>query len=259
METFQEYISDSKFGDQSLPWQFLMLLLGFVLNFNTFIFNSKIYIQQFGTAIGTKLAPVFANLFMGRLEKNILRDWKGRPPEMWKRYIDDIFTIWNDSESELLKFLTYINTYHRTIKFTAEYRTLTHQVKTNWSKVDKKLIVKRYPLLNLKPRSVDFLDTTISINSQGKFVTDLFVKSTDRVTYLLPQSCHPGHISANIPYSLAYRLKRIVSCPDTFLIRLDELKKNLLTRNYSVKVVDEAFESFQANWTLKWKAKNRFD
>ena len=94
METFQEYISDSKFRDQSLPWQFLMLLLGFVLNFNTFIFNSKIYIQQFGTAIGTKLAPVFANLFMGRLEKNILRDWKGRPPEMWKRYIDDIFTIW---------------------------------------------------------------------------------------------------------------------------------------------------------------------
>ena len=79
------------------------------------------------------------------------------------------------------------------------------------------------------------------------------------MTYLLPQSCHPGHISANIPYSLAYRLKRIVSCPDTFLIRLDELKKNLLTRNYSVKVVDEAFESFQANWTLKWKAKNRFD
>ena len=241
METFQEYISDSKFRDQSLPWQFLMLLLGFVLNFNTFIFNSKIYIQQFGTAIGTKLAPVFANLFMGRLEKNILRDWKGRPPEMWKSYIDDIFTIWNDSESELLKFLTYINTYHRTIKFTAEYRTLTHQVKTNWSKVDKKLIVKRYPLLNLKPRSVDFLDTTISINSQGKFVTDLFVKSTDRVTYLLPQSCHPGHISANIPYSLAYRLKRIVSCPDTFLIRLDELKKNLLTRNYSVKVIDQAF------------------
>ena len=241
MNTFQEYISDSNFRDQSLPWQFLMLLLGFVLKFNTFIFNNKTYIQQFGTAIGTKLAPVFANLFMGKLETNLLRDWKGRPPELWVRYIDDIFTIWNDSESELLKFLTFINSYHRTIKFTAEYRTLLHQVKISWSK-DNKLIVKRNPLLNLKPRSVDFLDTTISINSQGKFESDLFVKSSDRVTYLMPQSCHPAHITNNIPYSLGYRLKRIVSCPDTFLKRLDELKKNLLTRSYSVKVINQAFQ-----------------
>ena len=46
----------------------------------------------------------------------------------------------------------------------------------------------------------------------------------------------------NIPYSLAYRLKRIVSTPTTFDQRLTELKQNLLDRKYKKKVIDDAFK-----------------
>ena len=239
MKCFEEYVKDPMYRDQSLPWEFLMVLLNFVLKCNTFVFNGKTFLQQWGTAIGTKAAPVFANIFMGVLEKKILRDWKGRPPDLWKRYIDDIFTIWSGTEDELLKFLNFINSYHRTIKFTAEYRTSQHVVKVKWK--DGSLCVKREPLLNLVPRSIDFLDTTISINNEGKFMTDLYVKSSDRITYLMPQSSHPRHIHQNIPYSLSYRLKRIVSCENTYLKRLEELRNNLLTRGYCNKVIDMSF------------------
>ncbi len=46
----------------------------------------------------------------------------------------------------------------------------------------------------------------------------------------------------NIPYSLAYRLRRICSEEKDFEARLTELKNVLLTRKYGRKVIDQAFE-----------------
>ena len=46
----------------------LMCLLEIVLKNNAFEFNNKFYKQLQGTAMGTKLAPAYANIFMGKLE-----------------------------------------------------------------------------------------------------------------------------------------------------------------------------------------------
>ena len=48
----------------------LICLLEIVLCNNTFEFN-EYYKQIQGTAMGTKLAPAFANIFMGKLEHSI--------------------------------------------------------------------------------------------------------------------------------------------------------------------------------------------
>ena len=64
---------------------------------------------------------------------------------------------------------------------------------------------------------------------------------TDRITYLMPQSCHPNHICTNIPYSLGYRLKRICSSQENFKLRLTELSDNLKSRGYCMKVIKNAF------------------
>ena len=40
-------------------------LMDLVLKNNVFEFNDKYYLQIQGTAIGTKMAPAYANLFMG--------------------------------------------------------------------------------------------------------------------------------------------------------------------------------------------------
>ena len=240
MAAFREHISDPNLRDQSMPSDFLMTLLRYVLSFNSFSFNEKLYLQCWGTAIGTKVAPTYSNIFMANLEKMFLSDWKGTSPKLWKRFLDDVISVWYGEKAELIAFIKFLNEYHPTIKFTAEFRTKEHQIKMKY--VNGEHIISELPLGTLKPRSIDFLDTTISIDSTGKFVTDLFQKSSDRVTYLLPSSSHPGHICRNIPYSLGYRLKRICSSEADYKVRLDELSSNLLSRGYCNKVIKSAFQ-----------------
>jgi hypothetical protein len=75
-----------------------------------------------------------------------------------------------------------------------------------------------------------------------KIQTDLHTKVNSKNNYLLPKSNHPSHICKNIPYSLAYRVKRNCSKPDLFDLRLSELKEMLLQRDYRPKVIDNAFD-----------------
>ena len=108
-----------------------------------------------------------------------------------------------------------INTLHATIKFTSSY--------------------------DIKNRSNTFLDTTVKITDEG-IETDLYRKPTDRVQYLLPSSCHPAHTFKSIPYSLALRLVRIVSNRKQLLIRMDELKTMLISRQYNKNIVENSIE-----------------
>ena len=47
--------------------------------------------------------------------------------------------------------------------------------------------------------SIPFLDTQCTIK-QGRIVTDLYRKPTDRNQYLLTSSCSPATVTENIPY-----------------------------------------------------------
>ena len=94
----------------------------------------------------------------------------------------------------------------------------------------------------LRTRSVAFLDMLVSIDDKGFIKTDLFKKPTSVCQYLLPSSCHAGHVTRNIPYSLAYRLLRICSERATFLKRLEELRSDLVSRSYHPKVIHDAFQ-----------------
>ena len=48
-------------------------MLSLILLENSFQFNEKDYLQTHGTAMGTKMAVAFANIFMAKIEKEILR------------------------------------------------------------------------------------------------------------------------------------------------------------------------------------------
>ena len=87
---------------------------------NIFEHNTSFYKQFRGTAIETKMAPRYA-IFMGELEKKLLKDCDKKPLAWWP-YIDYIFMLWQHSEKkELKKFLEFLNCYHPTIKFTANH------------------------------------------------------------------------------------------------------------------------------------------
>ena len=86
-------------------------LIDIVLKNNVFKFNNNYYLQIQGTAMGTKMAPVYANLFMGKVEEQLIE--LGKPHiKLWRRFIDDIFVIWTGSKSEFVTYMTIINQIH---------------------------------------------------------------------------------------------------------------------------------------------------
>ena len=72
--------------------------------------------------------------------------------------------------------------------------------------------------------SLPFLDTSCQI-VDGKIEVDLYRKETDRNQYLLTSSCHPAHVTENIPFSLAMRIVRICTLEENRELRFSELKQ----------------------------------
>jgi len=72
----------------------IMELLQFILTTIYFCFNGQIYRQRFGTAMGSPVSPLVANMFMEHLERKLLdtapEDLKLK---LWKRYVDDILEV----------------------------------------------------------------------------------------------------------------------------------------------------------------------
>jgi hypothetical protein len=81
--------------------------------------NGEHFLQINGTVMGTKMAPSYANIFMGRLERNLLMQAPVKPLG-WLRFIDDIEMKWAESRKDLDNFIELANGFHTSIKFTVE-------------------------------------------------------------------------------------------------------------------------------------------
>ena len=202
--------------NKSPPTECLVKLLTLVLKNNNFVFNGQHYIQINGTSMGTKMAPSYANIFMGELEDKILSSAPHKPLS-WLRFIDDIDIKWGGTEEQLADFFNHCNKFHASIKFTHESSS----------------------------QRISFLDTTTSIK-EGYLTTDLHTKETDKHQFLSPKSCHPKHCSRSIPYSQALRIKRICSEKHLQIHRLNELRKHLINRGYKNGNIDEAFDKVKS-------------
>ena len=115
----QALLQGEENNPQQPPAEVLTELLEVVLKNNTFEFNDKQYKQLYGTAMGTRTAPSYANTFMGALEKSIL-DSSPLQPKYYRRFIDNILLIWEHGEDELNKLIDSMNNFHHSIKFTME-------------------------------------------------------------------------------------------------------------------------------------------
>ena len=72
-----------------------------VLTLNAFTLNGEVYNQTGGVAMGSKMGPNYACLFVGYVEKQIMRQYRGFVPRLHKRYIDDVVEIACCSRVEL--------------------------------------------------------------------------------------------------------------------------------------------------------------
>jgi len=99
----------------------VMELLKFILTTKYFCFLGQICRQKFGTAMGSPVSPLVANLFMEYLEQKLLDTAPMElKPGLWKRYVDDIFEVVKKSSVEgLIEFLNNLDD-SGSIKFTYE-------------------------------------------------------------------------------------------------------------------------------------------
>ena len=135
---------------QEPPTDDVVKLITLILMKNNFSFNNEHYLKLKGTAMGTCMAPSYANIFMDNLERQMLAKMDAVTSTWW-RYINDVFAIWPHGEEQLIKFLVEINQFHPSVKFT-----------TKWS-----------------AKFASFLNTKVTVKNEGCLTTDLYVKPTD--------------------------------------------------------------------------------
>ena len=212
--------------------EFILESVNFVLSNNNFFFDGTCYHQKDGTAMGSKMAPPYANLSVGYLEETKLhpilpQHFTTSVVELlikWLlRYIDDGFVLW---PKDLLidTFLDIINNLNSHIEFTLEH--------------SHKYIKDGHHIQELP-----FLDVLVIVKDHKHFTTDIYYKETNSHFYLDYHSHHPPHMKDNIPYTLAKKLICFVPNYVRLEYRLDELKTWLLKRNYPLDIIDKKFHN----------------
>ena len=124
-------------------------------------------------AMGTKMGPSYANLFVGYVEHKFFNQYNGPKPELYRRYIDDCIGATSSSREDLNQFITAVNSFHPALKYTWE----------------------------ISDTSLAFLDIKVSIEG-NRLCTSVYYKPTDSHSYLLYSSSHPSHVKNSIPVEL---------------------------------------------------------
>lgn len=209
-----------KYPDPKRPDAELLELLEINLTRNDFMFNGDFYLQIKGTAMGKKFAPAYANIFMANWEREVLHKCR-KKPAYYLRYLDDIWGIWTESETEFEEFVEILNSHDPSIKL---------KIETN-------------------KQSIDFLDTTVfkglDFSKTHKLDIKVFFKSTDTHALLHKNSFHPKHTFRGIVKSQILRFDRICTRQEDFRQAVDVLFKALRQRGYSRSFLRQCFKTFQ--------------
>ena len=197
-------VKDILHENKSKLTQVITAFLWLILTLNNFIFNNEHFLQILGVVMGTKCAPIYANLFMNHFEETYIYPLLTTKCNFYKRYIDDIFLLWQGTLEELKLFILQINRLHPTIKFTEE----------------------------ISFNSINFLDCHIYKSKDGKLHSSVHTKATDRKSYLHSKSYHPRSSKRSIAYSQALRIRRICSEETEYIKEINKLIKQLEKRGY---------------------------
>ena len=200
--------SDFFLKSEEMYSETLLRLAELVLTLNCFSFAGSYYKQINGVAMGTKMGPSYANLFVGYIEHKFFNQYNGPKPELYRHYIDDCVGATSSTREELNQFITAVNSFHPALKYTWE----------------------------ISDTSLAFLDIKLSIEGNG-LCTSVHYKPTDSHSYLLHSSSHPSHVKNSIPYSQLLRLRRLCSEDSDFFLKSEEMCHFFDKRGYPASVV----------------------
>ncbi|XP_067024763.1 uncharacterized protein [Acropora muricata] len=161
------------------------------------------------------MAVAFANIFMADFETKLIRQSRIKPTE-WKRYTDDVFSLWNKSKQDINLFIERANQFHPSIKFRAES----------------------------SENEITFLDTIIY--KGDRFLTDSILdiktqyKPTETFQYTQFTSCHPPGVKRGFIKGEATRLLRTNSSQIIFEECLSNSKLGLKARGYPNNFIERS-------------------
>ena len=212
--------------------------------------------------MGSPLAPVLANLFMGHNEKLWIQNFQGTSPSYYRIYVDDIFSVFNNS-SEAKEFFNYINTRHPNIKFTIEtevnkiipfldvlidnsqniLKTSTYH-KSTYSRfykigLIKCLIDRAYKINNTWPGfhdDVSKIKDVLKRNSYPPFILDIIIKAyIDKIHY------NNNKVSSEVNKLRYFKLPYIGKYSEQVQKKITKLCKQYCKEN-NVKTVFTSFK-----------------
>ena len=181
-----------------------------------FMFDGAYYRQIDGVAMGSPLGPAIANTFLCHYEGEWINSCDALyAPMLYKRYVDDIFLLFN-SYTDVLPFSEFMNSRHPNINF-------THEVE--------------------KDGVLAFLDINI-FREGGKFVTSIHRKATFSGVYSNFCSFIPKEYKFGLIMTLLHRCFSLVSNYELFHKEIEKLKEIIRNNAYPPKFIDKCIFVF---------------
>ena len=199
---------------------FICELTEFVLNNNYITFGDRTFKQICGTAMGTPLAVVFANLFLQQLEHLVkikLNDLKHDFPLLYKRYIDDIFALFK-CMYDAKQYIETFNSIVESIKVTYTLDCMKGQFLG--------VVMFRGPRYDT--------DNLLDVK--------LYQKPQDKHQYLPPYSFHSPKIFPAFINSELNRLRLNCSVDSDYETNKQLYYTRLLARDYTHEYLKPSFE-----------------
>ena len=163
-------------------------LLRHCLSNNYVRFGQKYFKQTRGVAMGSRIAPPLAIVFMDAVESMLLTSTDSQyQPVAYMRYIDDVLGVWTHGSETLDDYFTFLNNFHPALKFTIE-------------RTDR-----------VSSRCIPFLDTSISVQHDGTYSTELYIKPMASPIIIHYTSAHPMQCKRSVLYSQLLRARRLGS------------------------------------------------
>ena len=174
--------------------------------------NGKIYTQTDGLSMGSKIAPMLANIWLANLDE-VIKD----NAELYYRYMDDICTLVQIGQEENL--LNRVNSIHPNLKFTLEKLHADEQDGDKFG-------------------YISFLDIKITVWNDRSITTEWYRKETSTDVVMNWFSTAPMKYKVNIVYGLVNRIWDTSSTYQNFTSGLDEARKILIKNQYPEEWVD---------------------
>ena len=185
----------------------LKKLFKFATSGTQFLFNGEYFDQVDGVAMGSPLAPILANLFLGHYEGKWIEEYREAKPLYYTRYVDDIFAVFHNDNDAFL-FFNYLNTKHPNIKYTYETEK-EHKLSfldVSIDKSDANIITRIYRKVTFSGVLTNYLSFTPMKYKLGLIrclidrvfrinnTSSGFDQDLKHLFWILKRNCYPDHL-----------------------------------------------------------------